>query len=199
MKTYIRLLAVSFAFIISSCTKNAPSTTEDQLTQARINQVNSIQNKDLQKIAYSSLSVTEKYSFWVDHIQSERNTLILDKNQRQIVDNVISALKPEIWTNEKSMADFTNSTTFIELEYQIKKYIPQDVAKKLFGSYNKTRGGSTEDYPIECVCNEGSWFDCDDPRFSDCSKQKVCEPAGNGCGFAGLFKCNGDCFETGVE
>lgn len=194
MKKLILTLSIAF-MLFCSCTSNDALETKN--SSSRISSVLNEKNYESQKLMYQLLSKEEKHKIWTDKI----DILILDSSLSDQQINLLNDLKNHLNNN---LFDKTQNNDDREVFKTIYAKDFLSKAKNLFsykyiyenfftinGNISLSKTG-TPPLPV-CSCNQGSIFSCAGIS-ADCKATDKCRNDSDGCGFLGMFECNGNCY-----
>lgn len=168
-----------------------------------------MKNGSSRVLAYGSLNYNEKYIIWKEHLAGWIESGKLTKEQQNVISELLSVIKPEMWIDNSSKAKTLNSDNVAIIQYKIKQLFTKSLGGEVFASVKKNYIGDIQpdnppqyykDKYFTCQCNEGSWASqCSSPGYNTCISVNTCTEHGTTeCGFLGLFQCNGDCFGSGA-
>ncbi|WP_395053636.1 bacteriocin fulvocin C-related protein [Flavobacterium sp.] len=191
------ILTLSFIFILfTSCSVDKQ---QENINQEKITSVIKEKNLDNQRIMYRMLSKEEKFTIWNDKItelitdnelsEEQKNLLLGLKNNMSsnVFDDSYSNDEREVFKNV-IVKDFLNNAQYLFSIEFIKRNLfeigdPVNNNNKLY----------VYDSITVCSCNQGSIWSCA-AGVSECRGTNKCKFATDGCGFFGMFECNGNCF-----
>lgn len=153
---------------------------------------------DTQKTMYLMLSAEDKHSLWdykIGILLSENN-LTLD--QGDLIKNFQDSLTDDIFKegDDKEVFKNVNIKDFLAAaELVFTSDNDKDLITNTFYTVaRKLPAVLTPNTPIltkPCTCHKGSMWSC--PVSIDC-KKAYCTETDEGCGFFGMYECNGRCF-----
>ena len=202
-------------FLFSSCSQDSvdENSSISANSQYKIEKVLDENKENDQRLKYTLLSKDEKYQLWHQKFESllqgdlilNKENLSLNEKQRALVDELNIKLGPNIF----SLGD--NG----EKEYFRNIYAPKVLkrAEKIFSKnqiimiFYKLSVPNTDssltlkqlevsiaaNSENDCECDSGSIFTCQIANAHNCQKTYKCAASTSGCGFMGLWECDGRC------
>jgi len=215
MKKYTILVAVNIVvfFILQSCKKETLQKVD------KFENLSNLSDAAEKRIAFSGLTSVEKADFWKYTIKN--NMTGLTPSQRKLVGDIYSQLSPAVYekgTNDhitfttlivpawlkKAEAIFSKDK-ISELFYFLEGEKVVDVTAN---AYTLDQLPIYDESAPNCMCNIGSTYSCRKREisvgttgaqmktvFGSCtysSSSYICDRDDYGCGFAGLWSCNGN-------
>lgn len=194
MKKLILMLCISFS-LISSCTNDDSITN---LENAKIQTVLNEKNYDNQKLMYQMLSKQEKHLIWSNKIDILISDSSLNNKQVHLLNDLKNHLNDDLF-DKKSNNDQREVFKTIYINNFLNKAKSLFTYEYVYENFFTINGNITlskiaETKPI-CSCNKGSIWSCA-MGTSTCVRTDKCSFDTDGCGFAGMFECNGNCYNN---
>jgi len=195
MKKLILTLGIVLS-LLSSCTTSDDSTTNQE--NSKISSVLKEKNYDSQKLMYQMLSKNEKHQIWANKIDVLISDSSLNSQQIYLLNDLKNHLNVNIFDNKSNnderevfktiyAKDFLNKAKYLfSYEYVHENFFT------INGTSNLMKIADTK--PV-CSCNQTSIWSCA-MNTSTCKSTDKCRTDSDGCGFAGMFECNGNCFNN---
>ena len=183
---------------LTSCTYN--NELENNIENSKIKAVFYEKNASNQKIMYNMLNKEEKLKLWEEKIENvlQKNNL----NEDQLI--LINDLKDNLSANLFDNKSFNNEKEIFKSIY-VKEFLKKsiNVFEEDFivtNFYSLSSNGyylGEPDAPEngenpDCSCNTTSMWSC--AASFECKTSRNCSDTAGGCGFLGMFECNGRCF-----
>lgn len=191
MKKIFFMIFILFLFVFNSCSGD---DTQLDSSSVRIEKVLAEKNYETQKLMYTMLGANEKYRIWDDKISAMIKNDGLNSGQVELIEDLkrhlsINLFEETIKNDEREIFKYVYVKEFLKKSEKLfnRKYIYVN----LFSISNKAL--SPELSQPNCTCNRGSMWSCA-MATSDCGGNSRCNDSTSGCGFAGMFECNGKCF-----
>ena len=147
---------------------------------------------------YKMLSKEEKREIWVNKIDKLLLNTNLNSRQIYLLDDLKNHLDINLFDN-KSVNDEREVFKTIYVKDFLNNAETQFSYEYIYDNFFTISGdiGSSKLYnPIPiCSCNQGSIWSCA-LGVSECRATNKCRSDTDGCGFAGMFECNGNCFNN---
>ena len=162
---------------MSSCSESeTTNTSNENINVSKIAEILKEQDYDTQKLMYLNLTSDEKFKLWDDKLVKLQGDKRLSLNQRELI---------------KELRGQFDSEVFLEKKYNDKAEVlfDRNFIRDNFYNISTNRLGNSE--TMSCSCNVGATFTC--TYNIDCRSLQVCNSSSNGCGFLGVFECNGNC------
>jgi hypothetical protein len=189
MKKLMLTLTVILS-VLSSCS----STDENERVSSVLNE----KNTNSQRLAFNLLNGNEKLKLWTDQLNEMIKEDNLNQDQLNLVNELLNKLNATIFdtsiVNNDEREIFMNifAPDFVERARSIfnDEYV--------YNNFYRIRKQPKALEPIggivgtnDCACNKSSYFTCGFSTY-EC-KASTCEVLVDGCGFLGMFECNGKC------
>ena len=163
------------------------------------------------KVLLQSLNAREKASIWREHLTRGFERYNLTYSEQSVLRSVIDALNTDLFAlrqEEKvsALEDSVNATFRREIANSLFGLIgdPPTTACKLPSSghslFVKANYQAQDAIFSACNCSMGSSFNfsCYDVPNNGCGSARIgCLASDDGCGFLGLYSCNGGCLGDG--
>lgn len=194
MKKLILTLGIALS-LLSSCTTDDTATNQEN---SKITSVLKEKNYDTQKLMYLMLSKEEKHQIWEDKLDVLISDSSLNSQQVSLLNDLKNHLNVNLFENKSNnderevfktiyAKDFLNKAkSLFTYEYVYENFFT------INGNISLSKIADTK--PI-CSCNKGSMWSCA-MGTSTCKSTDKCRNDSDGCGFAGMFECNGNCFNN---
>jgi hypothetical protein len=199
---HIFVAVFSFLVLFTSCqneeTQLIPKPLATNTANAEKIEQFGLLDLSTKKLAYSSLSSDEKFTFWTNHLTSYLKSTELSEEQKSVVKESLDKLTPEVYQNEAKRVQFK---AFMDGQWgkkllanftkqQIQEiFLLVDFSKKSKAQVTYLRGS--------CDCNPSSIFIDDCFRGSCVYAPGGCTPPrgdlGYTCGAMWLDHCNAGC------
>lgn len=198
---HIFVAVFSFLVLFTSCqngeTQLMPKPSATNTSNAE--KIEQFWELDLstKKLAYSSLSSDEKFTFWTNHLTTYLKSTELSEEQKSVVKESLDKLTPEVYQNETKRVQFK---AFMDGQWGKKllaNFTKQQIQEIfLLVDFSKKSKAPTTYLISTCACNPSSLF------IDDCFRGS-CLYAPNGCiipieggytcGIMWLDQCNAGC------
>lgn len=197
-KVIFGLIASLALFNLISCSDN--NEIEENSSNKRISQVLNEKNYTTQKIMYSLLNEEEKFKIWNDKIENILQKNNLTKEQSDLIYELKNNISLNLFKNgERNDEREIFKTIFVKnfLKKTVNVFSEDFIVSNFYyitdNSSKVDGGGEFVDLP-NCTCNKGSMWSCGGNSSFECKSSNKCTSTTSGCGFFGLFECNGRCF-----
>ena len=192
MKKLFTILSVFVLLSLSSCSESeTTNTSNENINVSKIAEVLKEQDYDTQKLMYLNLTSDEKFKLWDDKLVKLQGDKRLSLNQRELIKELRGQFDSEVFL-EKKYNDKAEVFKNIYVKDFLKKaevLFDRNFIRDNFYNISTNRLGNSE--TMSCSCNVGATFTC--TYNIDCRSLQVCNSSSNGCGFLGVFECNGNC------
>jgi hypothetical protein len=189
-----KLMLFLICLIVISCSLDDEKGYES-LDYVKIDQVLAMQGK-MQRLAYSSLSASEKYYVWITRLNEVQKTTI-NNEQTIILNNLRNHLSINYFNNLEIRE--SKEQSFSLLKTRVVEQFGADLAKKYFttldeigsSNVNKTDTGIVppDGGDRQCTCNSSDdWCIYGSSCFAG-----FCLQTNSGCGWWLEGPCNGTC------
>ena len=134
--------------------------------------------------AFQTLQPERKSEFWREKLRKAEKTEELDFQQARLLEEIADFAAPELYSYQLvSIKGSKEEKRAKKLEKEALRLFPRKQLRRIFG-------GATTESIATCNCSVGSYFNmsCD----YTCA-QLTCAGTADGCGFVGLYKCDGWC------
>ncbi|WP_396167159.1 bacteriocin fulvocin C-related protein [Flavobacterium sp.] len=194
MKKLILTLGIVLS-LLSSC------TTDDTVTNQENSKITSVlkeKNYDTQKLMYRMLSKEEKQEIWVDKIDVLISDSSLSGQQVSLLKDLKNHLNVTLFDTKSNNDEREVFKTIYVKDFlnKAKSLFSEDYVYNNFFTISGNNSSSKlyDSKPI-CSCNQGSMWSCG-MATSTCRETDKCRKDSDGCGFATMFECNGNCFNN---
>lgn len=192
------LLIAVLCISLFSCSNSDETQTD---SQSKISQVLSEKDETSQRLMYGLLSKEEKFHIWDDKIKKIINSNTLSQEQLILMNDLQNQITPNLFDDSKANDEreiFKNIYVKNFLEKASVIFSHEFIYENFF--VISSRPVVLEIVPIEdnggskppCGCNIGSIWSC--AMSHPCKSTNKCTTTMEGCGFATMFECNGNCF-----
>jgi hypothetical protein len=192
-------LVLALALTFSSCQKETPESHQQ-------NELNSslaaMQNTETQRVAYETMSASERLSLWQNHLAWAKSNLTLTTAQLEKTSELDAMLNTEFFSSTKSSDAFeiwkaTASEVFSPRQLYLLFHQPFQFKAETFNSSDPLSGYlHAGDKTPECSCNSIEINHClflTDNPFGQFQCKGSCKPSQTGCGWLWKAPCNGRC------
>ena len=190
------IIILALVVLNFSCNK-ANNQNEDFSVVSKTEKVIAMSDKEAQKVAFSEhLSPGEKFLLWINKLNFILNqTPDINSAQRQLVLDLKQNISEDIFSGISSRDQFMNIFGNAWL-LKAEKSFGRELFIVFFTSISldfveKNSSGTTNLVVPKCKCSAISDYCATDYR---CNANIDCEQSSFGCGFLGLFICDGRCF-----
>lgn len=215
MKSGKLILCGLTILLLSACSKQKISDgTQKKEVASSLEKVQEISrlNQAEQLLAFELFSPSEKYLFWKARLENALADTAYNSNQKALISDVLNKFGPDFYESGINNDREIFQNVFVPRWIQDAKSIfTNDQIYYLFYSMStydqdvQNASNPTPNLPAanKCKCNIGSQFTCQrikitwsyppsaTTEYGDCSLQVYCESSQFGCGFFGLWSCNG--------
>ncbi len=194
-------LVLALALTFSSCQKETPESNQQNELNTSLA---AMQNTETQRVAYETMSASERLSLWQNHLAWAKSNLTLTTAQLEKIIELDAMLNTEFFSSTNSSDAFeiwkaTASEVFSPRQLYLLFHQPFSFRTDLFNNSEPLSGNLTAPRPTGCNCSIGSGSTtCKFMVYSyrdkpTCNASKSCIFRSSGCGFLGNSPCNGRC------
>ena len=146
---------------------------------------------------YQMLSKEEKHQIWADKIDVLISDSSLNSQQVSLLRDLKSHLNVTLFENKSNNDEREVFKTIYAKDFlnKAKSLFTYEYVYKNFFTINGNLSLSKSATKPVCSCNQTSMWSCA-MGTSTCKETDKCRTDSDGCGFLGMFECNGNCFNN---
>lgn len=194
----MKKLIISLGIVVTlfcSCSKDESSKNN---TESKINSVLNEKDYESQKLMYQMLSKNEKYQIWTVKMEKLISDSKLNNQQVSLLNNLKNQLNVNLFDTKLNIDEREVFKTIYVKDFlnKAKRLFTKKYVFENFFTINGNANLSKIDYtkPV-CSCNQSSIWSCAMGAYT-CKETDKCRKDSDGCGFFGLYECNGNCFNN---
>ena len=122
----------ALAFFLFACSKQDNLANSNTINKQLLTEVTKMKNGSSRVLAYGSLNYNEKYIIWKEHLAGWIESGKLTKEQQNVISELLSVIKPEMWIDNSSKAKTLNSDNVAIIQYKIKQLFTKSLGGRGF-------------------------------------------------------------------